>query len=83
MSFSGIARADQTVQVPLANFMTARAVTTLTGGKLVPWTMGIDGGGNADGYMTLAASKFHNDPANLMGLLATKRTPMLRLELAR
>jgi len=68
MSFSGIARADQTVQVPLLNFMTARAVTTLTGGKLVPWTMGIDGGGAADGYMTAAASKFHNDPANLKAL---------------
>jgi len=68
LSFPTIARADQTVQVPLANFMTARAVTTLTGGKLVPWTMGIDGGGAADGYMTAAASKFHNDPANLKAL---------------
>jgi hypothetical protein len=64
----GAAQADTTVQVPLDNFMTARAVTTLTGGKLVPWTMGIDGGGNADGYMTAAASKFHGDPPNLKAL---------------
>jgi hypothetical protein len=64
----GAARADTTVQVPLDGFMTARAVTTLTGGKLVTWTMGIDGGGNADGYMTAAASKFHGDPATLKAL---------------
>jgi hypothetical protein len=64
----GTARADTIVQVPLDNFMTARSVTTLTGGKLVTWTMGIDGGGNADGYMTAAASKFHNDPPTLKTL---------------
>jgi MYXO-CTERM domain-containing protein len=30
--------------------------------------MGIDGGGAADGYMTAAASKFHNDPPTLKAL---------------
>src|SRR6266436_5087889 len=68
LALLGTARADQTVQVPLDTFMTARAVTTLTGGKLVTWTMGIDGGGAADGYMTAAASKFHNDPPTLKAL---------------
>jgi hypothetical protein len=68
LCLASTANADQVVQVPLTTFMTARAVTTLTGGKLVPWTMGIDGGGAADGYMTAAASRFHNDPPNLKSL---------------
>jgi hypothetical protein len=68
LTLLGTAHADTIVQVPLDGFMTARAVTTLTGGKLVTWTMGIDGGGNADGYMTAAASKFHGDPVTLKAL---------------
>lgn len=41
--------------------LTGRAVTTLTDGKLVPWTKGIDGAGLADGYMTLEASSANGD----------------------
>jgi hypothetical protein len=56
------ARADQTVQIPIDALLTGRTVTTLTGGVLVTWTNGVDGGGNGNGYETAAASKFHNDP---------------------
>lgn len=41
--------------------LTGRAVTTFTDGKLVPWTQGIDGGGRADGYLTLKASVVNGD----------------------
>jgi len=41
--------------------LTGRAVTTLTDGKLVPWTKGIDGAGRADGYMTLEAAVVNGD----------------------
>src|SRR3954453_9322263 len=51
--------ADTTVQVPLPGLLDGRTVSTLTGGKVVPWTAGagVDGGGNGNGYMTAAASK--------------------------
>jgi len=68
MGRGGDALAAETVQLLVEPLLNARSVTTLTGGVLVPWTMGIDGGGTADGYMTAAASKFHNDPPNLKAL---------------
>ncbi len=62
----GLARAahaaDQIVQIPIDALLNARPVTTLTGGVLVTWTKGIDGGGGGNGYMTAAASAFHKDP---------------------
>jgi hypothetical protein len=54
-------RASEVIQVDVRPILTGRAVTTLTGGKLVPWTKGVDGGGRADGYMTLAASVANGD----------------------
>ena len=48
--------AAEVVQVDVRPVLTGRAVTTLTDGKLVPWTQGIDGGGRGDGYLTLAAA---------------------------
>jgi len=56
---AGAAQADTVVQVPLPGLLDGRTVSTLTGGKVVPWTMdsGVDGGGNGNGYMTQAASK--------------------------
>src|SRR5258708_7291142 len=68
LAFAHVARADQVVQVPVDALLNARAVTTLTAGMLVTWTVGIDGNGTADGYMTAAASKFHNDPPTLKTL---------------
>jgi hypothetical protein len=49
----GTASADQVVQVPLSGLLDARPVSTLTGGVVVPWTVGID---QVDGFMTLAAA---------------------------
>jgi hypothetical protein len=54
----GVAAADTIVQVPLPGLLDGRTVATLTGGKVVPWTLGtgVDGGGSGNGYMTQAAS---------------------------
>jgi len=53
--------ASEVIQVDVRPILTGRAVTTLTGGKLVPWTKGVDGAGRADGYMTLEASVANGD----------------------
>lgn len=75
VGFARAARADQVVQVPVDALLNARAVTTLTAGALVPWTVGVDGNGTADGYMTAAASRFHNDPATYKALPDDGRFP--------
>jgi hypothetical protein len=49
-------QASEVIQVDVRPSLTGRAVTTLTDGKLAPWTKGVDGAGRADGYMTLEAS---------------------------
>jgi hypothetical protein len=49
------------VQVDVGPLLNARPVTTLTAGKLVTWTMGIDGGGKASGYLTMAAAQAAGD----------------------
>jgi hypothetical protein len=54
-------QASEVIQVDVRPMLTGRAVTTLTGGKLVPWTKGVDGAGRADGYMTLEASVANGD----------------------
>ncbi len=54
-------RADTVVQFPVASILNTRSVTTLTSGALVTWLIGIDGDGNADGYLTSAASLFKGD----------------------
>jgi hypothetical protein len=75
MVVAGSAKADQVVQIAVDGLLDARAVTTLTGGRLVTWTVGIDGNGNSDGYMTTAASKFHGDPPTLKTLPDDGRFP--------
>jgi hypothetical protein len=68
---AGAARADTTVQVPLAGVLDGRSVTTVTaGGQLVIWTVPTDGGGNDDGvtgiqnaFATDAVAKLKNTPA--------------------
>lgn len=52
---------DDTIQIPVKSILTTRSVTTLTGGKLFTWKMGIDGGGSGNGYLTMAASLFKGD----------------------
>lgn len=56
------ARAQEVVQVDVKSLLNARSVTTFTDGKIVPWVMGIDGDGTADGYMTEAAAAALHDP---------------------
>lgn len=50
------ARADE-LQIDVHKLLDSRPVTTLTGGRLVPWTQGVDGGGRADGFATKAAAE--------------------------
>jgi hypothetical protein len=47
------------VQFDLTHLLNARPVTTFTGGKLIAWTTGIDGGGKGDGYLTKSAAGFN------------------------
>lgn len=54
-------QASEVVQIDVRPILTGRAVTTLTDGRLVPWTKGVDGGGRADGYMTSEASAVNGD----------------------
>jgi len=53
--------ASDVIQVDVRSILTGRAVTTLTDGKLVPWTKGVDGRGRADGYLTLEAAIANGD----------------------
>jgi hypothetical protein len=55
------AMAEEVVQIDVKSILTTRSVTTLTDGKIVPWIMGIDGGGTFSGYMTMAAALFIKD----------------------
>lgn len=51
------------IQINIDTLLNARPVTTLTKGKLVTWTKGIDGDGQGDGYLTMAAALFNKDIA--------------------
>src|SRR5258708_17596895 len=53
--------AADVIQIDVRPILTGRAVTTLTDGKLVPWTSGVDGRGHADGYLTLEAAVANGD----------------------
>ncbi|HMD68302.1 MAG TPA: hypothetical protein VKF42_05425 [Chitinivibrionales bacterium] len=52
IGFWGVASAADTVQVDIKSLLNARAVSTFSNGKIYTWTMGIDGGGGGDGYVT-------------------------------
>lgn len=58
-------RASDVIQVDVRSVLTGRAVTTLTDGKLVPWTSGVDGRGHGDGYLTLDAATANGDTNTL------------------
>ncbi|SDP98223.1 hypothetical protein SAMN05428975_4665 [Mucilaginibacter sp. OK268] len=49
------------IQINIDTLLNARPVTTLTHGKLVTWSKGIDGDGQGDGYLTMAAALFNKD----------------------
>lgn len=58
---------EKVIQIDVHKILNARSVTTLTDGRLISWTTGIDGNGLADGYLTLSAARFNgeNDPKAL------------------
>jgi hypothetical protein len=56
------ARADTVVQIPLPGLLDGRSVTTLTGGKLVVWTLPTDGGGLQNAFMTAAGATLQGAP---------------------
>lgn len=49
------------IQINIDTLLNARPVTTLTHGKLITWSKGIDGEGQGDGYLTMAAALFNKD----------------------
>jgi hypothetical protein len=51
MAAGVVAAADQPVQIPVQQLLNGRAVSTLTGGAVVPWTDGVD---QSDGLVTTA-----------------------------
>jgi len=57
----GLSVPAEVIQVDVRGLLTGRAVTTLTDGKIVPWTQGVDGGGRGDGYMTVEAAVANGD----------------------
>ena len=52
---------EKVIQINLDKILNARPVTTFTHGKMITWTKGIDGNGEADGYLTIAAALFNGD----------------------
>ena len=52
---------NKVVQIDISDLLNSRPVTTLTGGKLITWKKGIDGGGDGDGYLTLSAALANGD----------------------
>lgn len=54
---------EKVIQIDIDTLLNARPVTTFTDGSLTSWTKGIDGGGDGDGYLTMAAAVFHGDKA--------------------
>src|SRR3954471_5927887 len=60
-------RPGREIQINIDTLLNARPVTTLTHGKLVTWSKGIDGDGQGDGYLTMAAALFNkNKVANAL-----------------
>jgi len=83
----GLSSRAGVIQVDVHAVLTGRAVTTLTHGKLVPWTQGVDGGGHGDGYLTVEAAAANGDAnANALpgdGLFpATAAHPEIQLNFA-
>jgi hypothetical protein len=75
---SGAARAaDTVVQVPVDGLIDGRTVSTFTGGAVVPWGagQGVDGDGNADGYVTTAVEAELVKQGKTVGGVAGKALP--------
>jgi hypothetical protein len=52
---------NKVVQIDISKLLNGRPVTTLTDGKLITWTIGIDGDGTGDGFLTHSAAEFNGD----------------------
>lgn len=55
--------AAETYQIDVRGLLNGRTVTTLSQGNLVTWNQGVDGGGKADGLLTLEAALKVGDKA--------------------
>jgi len=60
-SSSTIQKKEKVIQIDLSKILNARSVTILNDGKLITWSKGIDGNGEADGYLTMSAAIFNGD----------------------
>jgi len=49
------------IQFNINKILNARPVTVLNRSRLVSWTIGVDGNGMADGYLTFSAALFNGD----------------------
>ncbi len=58
---SFIQKHNEVIQINVSHLLNARPITTLSYGKLVSWTKGIDGDGSGDGYLTQSAALFNGD----------------------
>jgi hypothetical protein len=61
ISCSFIQKHNKVIQINISHLLNARPITTLSYGKLVSWTKGIDEGGFGDGYLTQSAASFNGD----------------------
>ena len=52
---------EKVFQINLDKVLNARSVSTFTNVKITTWNIGIDGNGEADGYLTMNASLFMGD----------------------
>lgn len=72
---------SKVIQVDISSLLNVRPVTTLTNGKIVPWTKGVD---RENGYLTMSAAKFNGetDPKAIADdplILATSHHPAILL----
>jgi len=49
------------IQIDCTSVFNARPISTYSNGALVPWTVGIDGAGRADGFATVSAARANDD----------------------
>jgi len=52
---------NKLIQFNIHKILNARPVSTLNNKHITTWTKGIDGGGSADGFLTLSAALFNGD----------------------
>jgi hypothetical protein len=53
-----------TFQIDCTSIFNARPVSVVQNGAVIPWRIGIDGGGKSDGFATTSAARAHGDPSD-------------------